>query len=89
MSTSTNLYKINAKSDGSGPWFEITTPKGRIFIFRYADGNYYCQCSANNHTVVPGIYQRGKTLTDHMYKMKSTWCGLDPIFPFKVSDFII
>ena len=85
----TNLYKIKAKSDGSGPWFELTSPQGRIFIFKYADGNYYCQCSADDHSIVPGSFKRGKTLADHMIKMKSTWCGFEPIIPFKVSSLLL
>lgn len=85
---SANLYKIKAKSDGTGPWFELTSCEGRIFIFKYADGNYYCQCSADNHAIFPGIFKRGKALADHMIKMKSTWCGSEPIIPFEVGSLL-
>lgn len=88
-SMSQNLYKVSAKSDGTGPWFEITTLEGRIFIFRLSDGFYYCHCSAENHANVPHPYKRGKTLTDHMKKLKSTWCGTEPIVPFEVCNYLI
>lgn len=84
---SANLYKIKAKSGGTGPWFEINSPKGRIFIFKFSDGNYYCQCSAENHANVPMSYKTGKMLAVHMKKLNSIWCGTELVIPYEVYNF--
>ena len=85
----TNLYAIKARSDGMGPWFEINSPKGRIFIFKFLDNNYYCRCSAENHANIPVPYKTGKTLAAHIKKANSTWCGTEPIIPYEVYMFFL